>query len=73
MDIARNEVMSMPEGWAFNQVKAEQPTNTYKEFKGRTSRRWRQVVVQVVCGISAANKLHNIKVNVGADTKHQTA
>jgi len=34
MDIARNEVMSMPEGWAFNQVKAEQPTNTYKEFKG---------------------------------------
>lgn len=33
MDFVRNQIMSMPEGWEFSQPKAEQPTNTYKEFK----------------------------------------
>jgi lambda family phage portal protein len=33
MDIQRNQIMSIPEGWGAKGFKAEQPTNTYKDFK----------------------------------------
>lgn len=33
IELERNMVTTMPEGWDLTQLKAEQPTNTYKEFK----------------------------------------
>lgn len=33
LDIERNAVMSLPEGWKLSQLKPEQPTTTYAEFK----------------------------------------
>jgi len=33
IDIGRNELISIPDGWDMAQFKAEQPTDTYKEFK----------------------------------------
>jgi len=34
VDIPRNALLTLPEGWDASQLKAEQPTGTYKEFVG---------------------------------------
>jgi capsid protein len=33
LDVERNSILSLPEGWKLSQLKAEQPTTTYSEFK----------------------------------------
>lgn len=33
IEVARNNLLSLPEGWVLNQLKAEQPTTTYAMFK----------------------------------------
>jgi len=33
IEVARNNLISLPEGWTLSQVKAEQPTTTYAMFK----------------------------------------
>lgn len=32
-ELERNTIMTMPDGWKLSQLKSEQPTTTYKEFK----------------------------------------
>ena len=55
-DIERGMVTTMPEGWKVNQIKAEQPTTTYGDFKreilGEIGRSL-QIPVNIVAGDSS--------------------
>lgn len=56
-DIERGMIMTSPEGWKVGQLKAEQPTTTYKEFKreilGEIGRSL-QIPVNIIAGDSSS-------------------